>query len=102
VAISAAKSSGNHILELPPALDLNAAGPLVEALQKHLGEELVIDGSKVQRMGASCLQVLLAAARTWANDGVSLALDNPTPRLVEDLRLLGFDATNFLDGAPPQ
>ena len=102
MAISALDSSSHRILELPPALDLNAAGPLAEALLKHTGEDLVLDGSKVQRLGASCLQVLLAAARTWASEGAALSLDNPTPRLVEDLRLLGFDALTFFDGATLQ
>jgi chemotaxis protein CheX len=92
----------HRIYELPPALDLNAAGPLSEALQKHIGDDLVLDGSKVQRLGASCLQVLLAAARTWSVEGSAISLDNPTPRLVEDLRLLGFDALNLFDGATPQ
>ena len=102
MSISAADASAARIFELPPALDLNAAGPLAEALLKHSGEDLALDGSKVQRLGASCLQVLLAAARTWASDGAALTLDNPTPRFVEDLRLLGFDAMTFFDGAKPQ
>ncbi len=54
-------------LELPALLDLNAAGPLAEALHRRVGEDLVLDGSNVQRLGASCLQVLLAAARAWAS-----------------------------------
>ena len=99
---SAPQTSGHRIFELPPALDLNAAGPLCEALQKHIGDDLVLDGSKVQRLGASCLQVLLAAARTWAVEGSAISLDNATPRLVEDLRLLGCDAMTLFDGATPQ
>ena len=99
---SVLEAARHRIYELPPALDLNAAGPLCEALQKHIGDDLVLDGSKVQRIGASCLQVLLAAARTWSVEGSAISLDNPTPRLVEDLRLLGFDAMNLFDGATPQ
>ena len=102
MALSAIDSSSHRILELPTALDLNAAGPLADTLLKHSGEDLILDGSKVQRLGASCLQVLLAAARTWASEGAALSLDNPTPRLVEDLRLLGFDALTFFDGATLQ
>jgi chemotaxis protein CheX len=94
--------SSPRVFELPPALDLNAAGPLAEALLKHSGDDLALDGSKVQRLGAACLQVLLAAGRTWASDGAALLLDNPTPRFVEDLRFLGFDATTIFNGAKPQ
>ncbi len=98
----AAESPTPRVFELPAALDLNAAGPLAEALQRHFGEDLTLDGSKVHRLGASCLQVLLAAARSWAAEDASLSLDKPTPRFVEDLRLLGFDATTFFEGAKPQ
>jgi chemotaxis protein CheX len=95
-------ASAPRLFELPAALDLNAAGPLADALHKHVGEDLVIDGSKVLRLGASCLQVLLAAARTWGAEGAAISLDNPSPRLVEDLRLLGFDAVSLFDGATSQ
>lgn len=88
--------------ELPPLLDLNAAGPLAEALLKRVGEDLVLDGSSVQRMGASCLQVLIAARRAWSAERAAISLVNPTPRLVEDMQLLGFDAMAFFDGATPQ
>ncbi len=99
---SAEHPNGHRMLELAGALDLNAAGPLADSLLKHVGEDLVLDGSKVQRLGAPCLQVLLAAAKTWAGDRAALSLDNPSARLVEDLKLLGFDAMTFLDGATQQ
>jgi len=56
----------------------------------------------VQRLGAPCLQVLLAAARSWTTERDSLTLENPTPRMIEDLRLMGMDPVTFLDGATPQ
>jgi chemotaxis protein CheX len=90
------------VLELAAALDLTVAGPLAEQLNKFVGEDLTLDASKVQRLGASCLQVLLSAARTWSVEGASLTLDRPSPRFLEDLRLLGFDPITFLDGATPQ
>ena len=95
-------NSQSGVLELAASLDLNAAGPLADAMHKRLGRDLTLDGSKVQRCGAPCLQVLLAAARSWAGEGVSLTLENATPRMIEDLRLLGMDPGTFLDGATPQ
>lgn len=94
--------SGHRILELPASLDLNSAGPLVELLHKCHGDDVTLDGSKVQRLGGSCLQVLLAAQRTWSSEGAALTLENASERMVEDLRLLGIDPVTFLDGATPQ
>ncbi len=88
--------------ELAGSLDLSAASALAEALHKHLGDDLILDGAKVQRLGAPCLQVLLAAARSWSADGDALTLENATPRMIEDLRLMGMDPVTFLDGATPQ
>ena len=79
-------------LELPEVLDLPAAGTLAETLLKLAGEELTIDAWKVQRLGASCLQVLLSAAQTWKAEGNSLTLAHGSERFIDDLRLLGFTA----------
>ena len=79
--------SGPRVLELGAALDLTAAGPLAEQLSKCVGEDLTLDASKVQRLGASCLQVLLAAARTWPAEGaLADAASKPSPRFLEDLQ----------------
>ena len=100
--ISPGANPTHHMLELAPSLDLNTAGPLAEALNRRFGDDLILDGSKVQRLGAPCLQVLLAAARSWTTERDSLTLENPTPRMIEDLRLMGMDPVTFLDGATPQ
>lgn len=97
--ITTPTEGGSKVLELPANLDLTVAGPLAEALSKGIGEDLVLDGGKVQRLGASCLQVLLAAARTWISGRLSLTLENPSSRMLADLRLLGFEPSTFLDGA---
>jgi len=89
-------------IELAEALDLPAAVSLAESLLKLVGEDLAIDASKVQRLGASCLQVLLSAERTWKAEGTSLTLAQSSPRFIDDLRLLGFTPETFLNGAQPQ
>ena len=91
-----------NVLDLPASLDLNAAGPLAEAMHKCVGDDLILDGSKVQRLGAPCLQVLLAASKTWSSERDSLTLENATQRMIEDLRLMGMDPVTFLDGATAQ
>ena len=89
-------------IELPEAMDLPAAGSLAESLLKLVGEDLAIDASKVQRLGASCLQVLLSAARTWKAEKTSLTLANGSERFIDDLRLLGFTPETLLSGARTQ
>ena len=86
-------------IELPAALDLLAAGTLAESFLQFGGEDLAIDAGKVQRLGASCLQILLSAARTWKAQGASLTLAHGSERFIDDLRLLGFTPETLLSGA---
>ena len=88
----------SRVIELPDNLDMPAAAPLAESCSKRVGEPLAVDASRVQRLGASCVQVLLAAARTWKAEGDALTLQNPTPRFLEDLNLLGLEPDTFLTG----
>lgn len=61
-------------LTLPPVLDLNAAAPLKADLLALRGQDVTLDGAAVERLGGLCLQVLLAAAKTWAEDDLNLRL----------------------------
>ena len=87
-----------RVIELPENLDMPVAAQLTDAFLKLVGEPLAVDASRVQRLGASCLQVLLAAARTWKVEGHALSLQNPSPRFLEDLNLLGLEPGTFLNG----
>jgi len=89
-------------LLLPEYLELSAATPLARALLERRGEPIVLDASSVQRVGAQCIQVLLSARRTWSADGVALSIVNCAPRMIEDLQLLGIDATTLTSGELPQ
>jgi len=87
-----------RVIELPENLDMPVAAPLAEAFGKLVGAPVEIDASRVNRLGASCLQVMLAAARTWNLEGDALSLKNPSPRFLEDLGLLGLEPGAFLNG----
>jgi chemotaxis protein CheX len=91
-------SAAPRVIELPEQLDMPVAVQLAESFAKLVGEPLAVDGARVQRLGASCAQVLLAAARTWNSEGDSLSLQNPSPRFLEDLNLLGLEPATFLSG----
>lgn len=88
-AKSAGSTKNGKPLQLPEVLDLTAAAPLAKSLLSRRGSELNIDASRVNRVGAQCLQVLVAAAETWKTDGVGLRLMKPTPEFLEGSRLLG-------------
>jgi chemotaxis protein CheX len=81
-----------EVLTLEPVLDLKAALQLRRALLEHRGRALRIDASAVQRLGGLCLQVLLSAKLSWAEDGALFCLSP---------RSQAFDDTVFLFGAVP-
>ena len=76
-------------LRLAEQLDLTAAGPLHAELLARRGRKLSVDAAGVRIIGAPCVQVLLAAAATWAADGVPMRVVEPSPDLLEALRLFG-------------
>ncbi len=81
--------SGRAAITLAETLDLCAAGPLAGALMALRGQDLDIDASEVRRVGGQCLQVLLAAGKTWATDGHALTFANPSPDFADGMALLG-------------
>lgn len=91
-------SNAPQLIELQDNLDMPVAGPLAEAFGKLVGSPVEIDATKVNRLGASCLQVMLAAARTWKAQGDALTLKAASPRFLEDLGLLGLEPGTFLNG----
>lgn len=56
---------------------------------EHRGRPLVLDGSQVDRLGGLCLQVLVSAHKTWAEDGQEFRLENSSDELRQKLALFG-------------
>ncbi len=83
-------------LQLEAVLDLNAAAGLRADLLSRRGADLVIDASMVQRVGAQCLQVLIAAGKTWQHDGQNLSIGAASPGFLTTLQLTGLDAGRLL------
>jgi chemotaxis protein CheX len=86
---SSKKKQVRKEVQLAEVLDLTAASPLAQALLAHRGSDVTVDASRVNRVGALCLQVLLAAAATFKADGVRMRVDKPTEEFLEGCRLLG-------------
>ena len=78
----------NDELALDTNLDTLAAAPLRDALLERRGNNLLLDGSGVERIGGLCLQVLLAARGTWRADGKTLSV-LPSEELTRQLAILG-------------
>jgi chemotaxis protein CheX len=74
---------------LSDVLDLTEARPLAEALAALRGQPLQVNATAVSRLGALCLQVLIAARRTWAADGATFAIVGVSPAFAEQSARLG-------------
>ena len=85
-------SSGAATVDLPAILDLKAAGKLRDELSAAKGGPLEVDASKVQRLGGLCLQVLLSAQRTWAVDGESFRVVEPSVDFLDGVKAFGASA----------
>jgi chemotaxis protein CheX len=92
-------STDPAIIALPAVLDLKAARPLASELLARRGGALCLDASRVERLGALCLQVLLSARLTWDADGKPLTLKDPSPVFEEQFRRFGAEAYAFERGA---
>ena len=76
-------------VHLADVLDAPAAGPLLESLLAVRGADAAVDAAAVTRASTPCLQVLLAAAKTWAAEGHAFRIVNPSAAFVEAYSLLG-------------
>jgi chemotaxis protein CheX len=80
------------VLELPALLDLTAAAPLANAFLERRGTELVVDASRVEKLGGQCLQVLLSASSTWKGDEMSFEIVDASAGFLDALALFGIPA----------
>ena len=78
----------NSELDLPERLDRDAARDLHAELLQRRGADLILNGSNVRTAGALAVQVLVAAARDWADDGHTFSL-SASAAMQEDLTRLG-------------
>lgn len=85
----AAATAGPATVSLVPVLDLQAAEPLRAELMALRGRSLEVDASQVTRLGGLCLQVLMSARKIWAEDGLSLTVNQPSSAFSEQLTAFG-------------
>ena len=88
-------------LVLDPRLDAFAAPELAAALSALSPDSTVrIDGSAVTHLGALCVQVLIAAARTFCTAGGRLELVALGERATDQLAVMGLTTAQLTEGAP--
>lgn len=91
------KASAVETFILPETLDINAAAGLAASLLAAQGNPLVLNGSRVKRAGAQCLQILFSASKTWDRDSLSLSLSDPSEELKEAFRIAGVNMDIFYE-----
>ena len=87
-------------LVLPAKLDLTAAPDLLEGFLSRRGKDLAVDAGAVTHLGTNCLQILISAARSWAQDGHSLAFSPMSEAFCQQLEQFGLSTDTLLEGAP--
>lgn len=73
---------------LPPTLTFEACADLYTFLTSAQGTDVVLDGSKVTRLGGIAAQMLACSSLIWAASGNWLALADPSDELRKGLENL--------------
>jgi len=80
-------------LKLPAALDLAAAADLLAAMQARLQapSPLSVDASQVETLTLACMQVLLAARRSFDR----MSIERPSPEFVSAVECVGLNCNEL-------
>ncbi|MBP1861836.1 STAS domain-containing protein [Rhizobium herbae] len=92
----AAKKAARKSLNLAPVLDLNEANALHGQLMGLRGNALVIDASAVERVGALCVQVLMAGAKSWEEDKQSFTFAKVSDAFTKTTQLIGVNIDHLM------
>jgi chemotaxis protein CheX len=91
----AAKKADKKI-SLAAVLDLNEASTLRGKLVGLRGNNVVIDASAVERAGTLCIQVIMAAAKTWDEDKMSFTFSKVSDAFQKTMQLIGVNIDHLL------
>ena len=92
----ATKKAAQKSLSLAPILDLNEANALHSKLMGLRGNALVIDASAVERVGALCVQVLMAGAKSWEEDKQSFTFAKVSDAFTKTTQLIGVNIDHLM------
>jgi chemotaxis protein CheX len=91
----AAKKADKKI-SLAAVLDLNEASTLRGKLVGLRGSNVVVDASAVERAGTLCIQVIMAAAKTWDEDKMSFTFSKVSDAFQRTMQLIGVNMDHLL------
>ncbi len=84
---------------LAPKLDTAAAAELRNSLVDAQGDDIVLDGSAVEMIGALCIETLMSVAAIWSASGRSVTIEAASPQMIDDLSRLGLSTETLLEYA---
>lgn len=84
---------------LDAKLDSAVAPDLGRRLIAAKDEDVALDGSQVEQLGALCLEVLMSARHLWSAAGHAFTLQAPSDRMVDDLARFGLTPEDFAGDA---
>lgn len=90
------KKTAAKSLNLAPVLDLNEATALHGKLMALRGADLTIDASSVERVGAQCVQVLMAAKKNWDEDKLTFRFSKVSDTFSKTMQLIGINIEPML------
>ncbi len=85
------------VVHLSDRLDLQNARPMAAAILEQAGQDLELDASNVTHFGALGVQVVRAAAKSWAGSGHKLSIAGLSNDCVDQIQLLGFAPDNICE-----
>jgi chemotaxis protein CheX len=91
-----AGKKGEKTISLAAVLDLNEAAALRGKLMGLRGSNVVVDASGVERVGALCVQVIMAAAKTWDEDKLSFTFSKVSDAFQKTMQLIGVNVDHLL------
>lgn len=82
-------SDTSRPIVLPPTLNHDRCGQLVEQLLASRGTPVTVDAAQVHRIGALAAQALLVAQESWAHDVIPFTIESPSAGFLDSLNKLG-------------
>lgn len=86
-------------IALAPKLDTAAAAELRKSLVEARDDDIVVDGSGVEMIGALCVETLMSVAAIWSKHGRSVTIEDASPQMIEDLGFFGLTTETLLEYA---
>jgi len=86
-------------VSLAPKLDTAATASLREEVLAATDEDLVFDGANVEQLGGLSLELLMSVGALWKKAGKSVALENASPQMIDDLKRYGLTPDTLLEFA---